>query len=170
MSLSTSAKRPLNTSRDGDSTSSLGSLFQCWTTLSVKRDRPHLSTPSFQAAVESDEVSPQPPFLQAEQPQGPQPLPISLVLQTLPQLRCPSLDTLQPLHVSRHEGPKTEHSIRGAASPVPRTGDDHCPSPAGHSMADTSQDAIGFLGHLSKIKPASPPTPQRPLGIAANFY
>ncbi|KAK4809329.1 hypothetical protein QYF61_024565 [Mycteria americana] len=50
--------------------------------------------------VESDEVSPQPPFLQAEQPQVPQPLPISLVLQTLPQLRCPSLDTLQPLKVS----------------------------------------------------------------------
>ncbi|KAK4824219.1 hypothetical protein QYF61_012133 [Mycteria americana] len=52
------------------------------------------------AVVESDEVSPQPPFLQAQQPQVPQPLPISLVLQTLPQLRCPSLDTLQPLHVS----------------------------------------------------------------------
>ncbi|KAK4812352.1 hypothetical protein QYF61_017129 [Mycteria americana] len=61
---------------------------------------PHLSTASFQAVVESDEVSPQPPFLQAEQPQVPQPLPISLVLQTLPQLRCPSLDTLQPLNVS----------------------------------------------------------------------
>ncbi|KAK4814456.1 hypothetical protein QYF61_018554 [Mycteria americana] len=53
-----------------------------------------------EAVVESDEVSPQPPFLQAEQPQVPQPLPISLVLQTLPQLRCPSLDTLQPLKVS----------------------------------------------------------------------
>ncbi|KAK4812856.1 hypothetical protein QYF61_022582 [Mycteria americana] len=35
----------------------------------------------------------------AEQPQVPQPLPISLVLQTLHQLRCPSLDTLQPLNV-----------------------------------------------------------------------
>ncbi|KAK4826641.1 hypothetical protein QYF61_010569 [Mycteria americana] len=100
MSLSTSSKRLLNTPRDGDSTTALGSLCQCLTTLSVKRDRPHLSTPSFQAVVESDEVSPQPPFLQAEQPQLPQPLPISLVLQTLPQLRCPSLDTLQPLHVS----------------------------------------------------------------------
>ncbi|KAK4807532.1 hypothetical protein QYF61_003321 [Mycteria americana] len=64
-----------------------------------RRDRPHLSTPSFQAVVESDEVSPQPPFLQAKQSQLPQPLPISLVLQTLPQLRCPSLDTLQPLNV-----------------------------------------------------------------------
>ncbi|KAK4816435.1 hypothetical protein QYF61_016960 [Mycteria americana] len=37
---------------------------------------------------------------EAEQPQFPQPLPIRLVLQTLPQLRCPSLDTLQPLNVS----------------------------------------------------------------------
>ncbi|KAK4816124.1 hypothetical protein QYF61_011360 [Mycteria americana] len=36
----------------------------------------------------------------AEQPQVPQPLPISLVLQTLPQLPCSSLDTLQPLNVS----------------------------------------------------------------------
>ncbi|KAK4817703.1 hypothetical protein QYF61_026393 [Mycteria americana] len=44
---------------------------------------------------------------QAEQPQVPQPLPISLVLQTLPQLRCPSLDTLQPLNVSLGvRGPK----------------------------------------------------------------
>ncbi|KAK4817086.1 hypothetical protein QYF61_027917 [Mycteria americana] len=34
-----------------------------------------------------------------KQPQFPQPLLIRLVLQTLPQLRCPSLDTLQPLNV-----------------------------------------------------------------------
>ncbi|KAK4812355.1 hypothetical protein QYF61_017132, partial [Mycteria americana] len=93
MSLSTSSKRPLNTSRDGDSTTSLGSLFQCLITLSVKKN-------FLMSIVESDEVSPQPPFLQAEQPQVPQPLPISLVLQTLPQPRCPSLDTLQPLNVS----------------------------------------------------------------------
>ncbi|KAK4814694.1 LOW QUALITY PROTEIN: hypothetical protein QYF61_025520 [Mycteria americana] len=37
---------------------------------------------------------------EAKQPQFPQPLPISLVLQTLPQLRYSSLDTLQPLNVS----------------------------------------------------------------------
>ncbi|KAK4818276.1 hypothetical protein QYF61_009994 [Mycteria americana] len=45
---------------------------------------PHLSTTSFQA----------------KQPQLPQPLLIRLVLQTLHQLRCPSLDTLQHLNVS----------------------------------------------------------------------
>ncbi|KAK4828387.1 hypothetical protein QYF61_026125 [Mycteria americana] len=36
----------------------------------------------------------------AKQPQFPQTLLIRLVLQTLPQLCCPSLDTLQPLNVS----------------------------------------------------------------------
>ncbi|KAK4826165.1 hypothetical protein QYF61_005738 [Mycteria americana] len=45
---------------------------------------PHLSTTSFQA----------------KQPQFPQPLLIRLLLQTLHQLRCPSLDTLQHLNVS----------------------------------------------------------------------
>ncbi|KAK4826112.1 hypothetical protein QYF61_005250 [Mycteria americana] len=45
---------------------------------------PHLTTTSFQA----------------EQPQFPQPLLIRFVLQTLHQLRCPSLDTLQHLNVS----------------------------------------------------------------------
>ncbi|KAK4814499.1 hypothetical protein QYF61_020861, partial [Mycteria americana] len=61
---------------------------------------PHLATASFQVVVESDKVSPQPPFLQAKPPQFPQLLPISLVLQTLHQLRCPSLDTFQHLNVS----------------------------------------------------------------------
>ncbi|KAK4825181.1 hypothetical protein QYF61_024661 [Mycteria americana] len=61
---------------------------------------PHLSTTSFQVVVESDEVSPQPPLLQAKQSQLPQLLLIRLVLQTLHQLRCPSLDTLQHLNSS----------------------------------------------------------------------
>ncbi|NXS40818.1 NTCP protein, partial [Balaeniceps rex] len=43
-------------------------------------------------------VSPQPPFLLAKQPQFPQLLLIRLVLYTLHQLRCPSLDTLQHLN------------------------------------------------------------------------
>jgi len=37
---------------------------------------PHLTTTSFQAAVESDKVSPEPPLLQTEQCLFPQPLPI----------------------------------------------------------------------------------------------
>ncbi|KAK4814948.1 hypothetical protein QYF61_006892 [Mycteria americana] len=141
-----------NQKRDGDSTTSLGSLFQRWTTLSVKRDQPHLSTASFQAVVESDEVSPQPPFLQAEQPQVPQPLPISLVLQTLPQLHCPSLDTLQPLNVSLVvRGPTLNTAFEVRPHQCPVQGHDHCPTTAGHTISGTSQDAIGFLGHLGTL-------------------
>ncbi|KAK4818296.1 hypothetical protein QYF61_010438 [Mycteria americana] len=101
---------------------------------------PHLSTASFQVVVESNKVSPQPPFLQAKQSQFPQPLLIRLLLQTLHQLRCPSLDSLQHLHVSLVVG-----------GPKLNTGHDHSPSPAGHAISDTSQDAIGFLGHLGTL-------------------
>ncbi|KAK4820738.1 hypothetical protein QYF61_004419 [Mycteria americana] len=112
----------------------------------------HLSTPSFQAVVESDEVSPQPPFLQAKQPQFPQPLPIRLVLQTLPQLCCPSLDTLQPLNVSlvvRGSKLNTAFEVRPHQCRV--QGHDHFSTPAGHTISDTSQDAIGLLGHLGTL-------------------
>ena len=103
MSLSTTSTCLLNTSRDGDSTTSLGSLSNDLTTLSVKkfflisnlnlpwcnlrpfplvlllvtwenRLRHPPATTSFQVVVESNKVSPEPPFLQAKQPQFPQPL------------------------------------------------------------------------------------------------
>ncbi|KAK4821927.1 hypothetical protein QYF61_004930 [Mycteria americana] len=113
---------------------------------------PHLSTTSFQVVVESDEVSPQPPFLQAKQPQLPQPLLIRLVLQTLHQLRCPSLDTLQHLNVSLVvRGPKLNTGFEVGPHQCRVQGHDHCPSPAGHTIPDTSQDAIGFLGHLGTL-------------------
>ncbi|KAK4816126.1 LOW QUALITY PROTEIN: hypothetical protein QYF61_011362 [Mycteria americana] len=145
-------------SRDGDSTTSLGSPVQCLTTPSVKkffllpgrRDRPHLSTASFQAVVESNEVSPQPPSLQAEQPQSLSRSPSALCSRPFPSSVALLWTRSSPL-MSLFEGPNTEHSIRGAASPVPSTGDDHCPTPAGHAIPDTSQDAIGFLGHLGTL-------------------
>ncbi|KAK4820021.1 hypothetical protein QYF61_017694 [Mycteria americana] len=113
---------------------------------------PHLSTTSFQAVVESDEVSPQPPFLQAEQSQLPQPLLIRLLLQTLHQLRCPSLDTLQPLNVSLVVGgPKLNTGFEVRPHQCRVQGHNHCPTPAGHAIFDTSQDAIGFLGHLGTL-------------------
>ncbi|KAK4831631.1 hypothetical protein QYF61_018571 [Mycteria americana] len=115
-----------------------------------KETDPHLSTTSFQVVVESDEVSPQPPFLQAKQPQFPQPLLIRLVLQTLHQLRCPSLDTLQHLNVSL--------VVRSPKLNTVFEGHDYFPTPAGHTIPDTSQDAIGFLGRLgtplAHIQPA----------------
>ncbi|KAK4821752.1 hypothetical protein QYF61_000813 [Mycteria americana] len=103
----------------------------------------HLSTTSFQVVVESDKVSPQPPFLQAKQSQLPQPLLRRLLLQTLHQLRCPSLDTLQPLNVPL--------VVRGPKLNTVFEEDDHFPSPAGHTIPDTSQDAVGFLGHLGTL-------------------
>ncbi|KAK4830651.1 hypothetical protein QYF61_012494 [Mycteria americana] len=60
---------------------------------------PMLDNPFSEVVVESNKVFPQPPFLQAKQPQFPQMLLIRLLLQTLHQLRCPSLHTLQHLHV-----------------------------------------------------------------------
>ncbi|KAK4821747.1 hypothetical protein QYF61_000808, partial [Mycteria americana] len=52
-----------------------------------------------------------------------------------------------PQCLSGSGGPKTEHSIRDAASP----GDDQFPTPADYTISDTSQDAIGFLGHLGTL-------------------
>ncbi|KAK4829415.1 hypothetical protein QYF61_003979 [Mycteria americana] len=157
------------TFRDGDSTTSLGSLFQCLTTLSVKKiifpniqskpplaqleavssrpitcylgeeTDPHLTTTSFQGVVESDKVSPQP-------------LLTRLLLQTLHQLRCPSLHTLQHLNVSLvARGPKLNTVFEVRPHQCRVQGDDHFPSPAGHAIPDTSQDAICLLGHLGTL-------------------
>ncbi|KAK4806152.1 hypothetical protein QYF61_001075 [Mycteria americana] len=113
---------------------------------------PHLSTTSFQVVVESNKVSPQPPFLQAKQPQFPQPLLIRLVLQTLHQLHCPSLDMLQHLNVSLVvRGPKLNTVFEVRPHQCRVQGHDHFPSPAGHTISDTSQDGIGFLGHLGTL-------------------
>ncbi|KAK4817052.1 hypothetical protein QYF61_026360 [Mycteria americana] len=113
---------------------------------------PHLSTTSFQAVVESNKVSPQPPFLQAKQSQLPQPLLIRLLLQTLHQLRCPSLYTLQHLNVPLVVvGPKLNTVFEVRPHQCRVQGHDHFPSPAGHAIFDTSQDAIGFLGRLGTL-------------------
>ncbi|KAK4831675.1 hypothetical protein QYF61_018672 [Mycteria americana] len=112
----------------------------------------YLATTSFQGVVESNKVSPQPPFLQAKQPQFPQPFLIRLMLQTLHQLRCPSLDTLQQLDVSLVvRGPKLNTGFEVQPHQCQVQGDDHFPSPAGHTISDKSQDAVGFLGHLGTL-------------------
>ncbi|KAK4830233.1 hypothetical protein QYF61_009300 [Mycteria americana] len=97
---------------------------------------PHLSTTSFQA----------------KQSQLPQLLLIRLVLQTLHHLRCPSLHTLQHLNVSLVVGgPKLNTVFEVRPHQCRVQGHDHFPSPAGHAVFDTSQDAIGFLGHLGTL-------------------
>ncbi|KAK4832249.1 hypothetical protein QYF61_021601 [Mycteria americana] len=110
---------------------------------------PHLATTSFQA----------------KQPQLPQPLLRRLLLQTLHQLCCPSLDTLQHLHVFLVvRGPKLNTAFEVRPHQCRVQGHDHFPSPAGHTIFDTSQDAIGLLGHLgtllAHIQPAVNQHPQ----------
>ncbi|KAK4829622.1 hypothetical protein QYF61_005749 [Mycteria americana] len=99
-------------------------------------------------------VPPQPPrwWGGAKQPQLPQPLLIRLVLQTLHQLRCPSLDTLQHLNVSLVVGgPKLNTVFKVQSHQCRVQGHNHFRSPAGHTIPDTSQDAIGLLGHLGTL-------------------
>ncbi|KAK4825510.1 hypothetical protein QYF61_000023 [Mycteria americana] len=67
--------------------------------------------------------------------------------QTLHQLHCPSLDTLQHLNVFLVVGgPKLNTVFECRVQ-----GHNHFLSPAGHTISDTSQDAIGFLGHLGTL-------------------
>ena len=63
MSLSTTSKWFLNTPRDGDSTTTLGSPFQCLTTLSIKKfflisslNLPWLEVPHHRGSAASEAV------------------------------------------------------------------------------------------------------------------
>ncbi|KAJ7410128.1 hypothetical protein WISP_110967 [Willisornis vidua] len=113
--------------RNGDSTSFLGSLFQCPITLSMNKfflmsnlnlpwyslrlcplilllvpweeANTDLATTSFQVVVESDKVTPESPFHQTMHLQLPHQLLIRPVLQTLHQLCCTSLDSLEHFNV-----------------------------------------------------------------------
>jgi len=125
MSLSTASTRFLNTSRNSDSITFLGSPFQCLITLLLKKfvlisnlnlpwynlkpfsrpisnylgeeANPHLSITSLQVGVDSNKVSPEPP------PDHTIPIPSTTPQQTCApdpsQFCCPSVDTLQGLHV-----------------------------------------------------------------------
>ncbi|KAK4825919.1 hypothetical protein QYF61_003414 [Mycteria americana] len=67
-------------------------------------------------------------------------------------LRCPSLDMLQHLNVSLVvRGPKLNTVFEVQPHQCRVQGDNHFPSSAGHTISDTSQDAIGFLGHLGTL-------------------
>ena len=126
------------------------------------RDSSPLSAPSFQGVAEGQEVSPQPPLLHTKPPQFPQPLPIRPVLQTLHQLRCPSLDTLESFKgLFGVRGPKLNPLIEGRPHQCRAQGSDPFPVPAGHAGAGTSQDATGLLGHPGTLLAhyQSPPGP-----------
>jgi len=83
---------------------------------------PRLTTPSCQAAVESHEVPPQPPLLQTGQPQLLSRSSSDLFSRPLPSLAALLWTRSNPQWASCSEGPKNEHSTRGAASLVQSTG------------------------------------------------
>ena len=117
----------LNASRDGASTTSLGNLFQCITTLCVKNfllisnlnllsqfktipscpitinpcKQPYslLFICSLQVLEGHSDVSPEPSLLQAKQAQFPQPFLTGEVLQSSDHLSGPPLNPLEELHV-----------------------------------------------------------------------
>lgn len=138
MFYSTTFKCFLKTYRDRDSTTSLGSPFQCLSTLSEKKffllSNPNLpwcnfrlvalvlllviwekrlaldlATTSFQVVVESSKVFPE-LLLQTEQSQLPQSLSIRLVLWNFHQLSYPSLEMLQDFNVFLQNCSPTQHS------------------------------------------------------------
>ncbi|KAK4829020.1 hypothetical protein QYF61_001795 [Mycteria americana] len=145
-----------------------GSLFQCLTTLLVNKlflisnlNLPWRNLRPFPLILSlvtwkkrPTPTSLQPPFRQllnnpsslnrSSEDSAPQ--------KTFHQLRCASLDTLQHLHVFLVvRGPKLNTAFEVRPHQCPVQGHDHFPSPAGHTIPDTSQDAIGFLGHLGTL-------------------
>lgn len=69
-------------------------------------------------AKKKKKISSEPPVLQAKHPQFPQQQLVVLVIQTLPELRCPSLDLLQHLNVFLAMRSPKLNSVQGAAVPV----------------------------------------------------
>ncbi|KAK4807213.1 hypothetical protein QYF61_024333 [Mycteria americana] len=123
--------------RSPETTSSMSNSLRYWIPLSMA------TGPVIPASEQ--------PGSQAKQPRFPQPILIRLLLQTLHQLRCP-LDMLQHLSVSLVvRGSKLNTVFEVQPHQCRVQGHDHFPSPAGHTIFDTSQDAIGFLGHLGTL-------------------
>lgn len=186
----------LNTSRDGDSATSLGGPFQCLIILSVKnflisildllwcrlrlcplilwlvviekRLTPRLATPSFHGVVESDEVSPEPPFLQAKQPNS-----LSHSLQDLCSRPFTSFVALlwTRLGISTSflnwGGPELDTTLKVWPNQCWVQGKNHCLCPAGHSIPDPGQVPLVFLGTLlAHVQSAVSQHPQVPFCLA----
>ncbi|KAJ7426012.1 hypothetical protein WISP_19978 [Willisornis vidua] len=108
----------------------------------------------------------------AKQPQVPQSLLRGLVLHSLHQPRCSSLDPLQPLNIFRElRDPELSTILKVWPHQRRVQGKDHCPGPAGHTILDPGQDPIGLLGHLgtmlAHVELPVNPNPQVLLPLAA---
>ncbi|KAK4832220.1 hypothetical protein QYF61_021067, partial [Mycteria americana] len=165
MSLSTTSTRLLNTSRDGNSTTSLGSLFQCLTTLSVNKfflisnlNPPWCNLRPFPLVLSlvTWEKRPTPTWLQPPYRQLKRAgrFPLSLLFSRLNNPRSSYDLCSRPFtsfDIETVRGPKLSSGFEVQPHQCQAQGDDHFPSPASHTISDTSQDAIGLLGYLSTL-------------------
>ena len=116
------------------------------TSYTTEEADPNLSTTSFRVVIVINKVSPEPPLLQTEQSQLPQPL---LVKACAPDPSPASLPfsgrSTMPQCLSCSERPETEHSTQGTASPVLSTGGQLLPCSCWpHSISNAGQDALAL--------------------------
>ncbi|PKU37700.1 hypothetical protein llap_11996 [Limosa lapponica baueri] len=112
----------------------------------------HLSTTSSQVVVESYKVSPQPPFLQAKQTPVPSAAPHKVcALDPSPALLLSFGHAAAPQYLLVVRGSELNIIIEVWPHQCWVQGDNHYPSPAGHTISDTNQHAIGLLGHLGTL-------------------
>ncbi|KAK4823530.1 hypothetical protein QYF61_003039 [Mycteria americana] len=158
------ANLSLNVSRDGASTTSLGNLGQCFTTLIVKSVFliSSLNLPSFslkplplvlsqQALLKilegCNKVSPEPSLLQAEQPQLSQPFFRGEVFHPSDHFCGPPLDPLQEVHVFPVlRAPELDAVLQVGSDQSRVEGQNHLPRPDGHAALDAAQGTVGILG------------------------
>ncbi|KAK4824741.1 hypothetical protein QYF61_018213 [Mycteria americana] len=149
----------LNVSRDRASTTSLGNLFQCLTTLIfktiapcpvttglAKKSVPVFPIGSLEVLEGCSKVSLQPSRLQAEQPQLSQPVLVGEVLQPSDHFCGLALDPLQQLHVLLVlRAPELDTGFQVGSHQSRVEGQNHLPQPAGHASSDAAQDTVGLL-------------------------
>ncbi|RMB98756.1 hypothetical protein DUI87_24975 [Hirundo rustica rustica] len=88
----------------------------------------------------------------AKQPQLPQSFFIRFVLQDPHQPHCPPLDTLKHLNIlPKLRGPELDTALKVWPHQCQVQGKNDLPTPAGHTIPDPGQDAIGPLDHLGTL-------------------
>lgn len=98
-------------------------------------------------ALGSNKLSAEPSRLEAEQTQFPQTHPIYPVLQP-----SATLDAVQNVNILLAlESAKNGCSTPDTVLQVPNRGEDHFPGPAGYTLANTAQDAVGLLCHKGTL-------------------
>ena len=101
---------------------------------------------TLEEAADCDEVTPQPSLLQAAQNKWPQPLLISLALQTFRQLGCPPLDTLIVWCPSYVEAPKLDTVLEVRLHECSVEWNGHLPWLPSYAVLGAPQDMVSPSG------------------------